>query len=158
MKSRIVYIDFLKAFAIFLVIWGHIIGSWGYACINVFTHDFIYSFHMPLFAIISGYFFNSNAFWRDFFTKKTMQLFWPLVSWSIIVFGLIPFVQNSYVSFTGGEPVHLFAMQRNVFYNVIDWGWWFLRALYLCFISALSLLSYQLMFASIDLSQHCLYL
>ena len=58
MKKRIYELDNLKAILIFLVVLGHLLIS--------FTHDtcetakylssFIYSFHMPLFIIISGYF------------------------------------------------------------------------------------------------------
>lgn len=58
-KKRIVFLDVLKAIAIFLVVWGHSMQNfttdklyWEYdACIQV-----IYSFHMPLFMMISGFF------------------------------------------------------------------------------------------------------
>lgn len=60
-KHRILYWDVIKAFAIFLVVWGH--------SMQFLTHDgfvwsspinsFIVTFHMPLFMVVSGYFATS---------------------------------------------------------------------------------------------------
>ena len=56
--KRIAYIDITKAFAIFTVVLGHVL-QWTtagdpYHCSAPFI--FIYSFHMPLFMLLSGYF------------------------------------------------------------------------------------------------------
>ena len=50
-KRRIEYIDIAKGIAIILMIMGHVCsyGSW--------KRNIIYSFHMPLFIIVSGMFF-----------------------------------------------------------------------------------------------------
>ena len=59
---RIEWLDSLKGFAIFLVVVGHVIL--GYIRAETFTehqwslqfiYDVIYSFHMPLFFLISGF-------------------------------------------------------------------------------------------------------
>ena len=54
-KNRIAYIDVAKGIGIILVVCGHVIGegekSFKYSNI---LHDYIYSFHMALFFIISG--------------------------------------------------------------------------------------------------------
>lgn len=59
---RIEWLDSLKGFAIFLVVVGHVVL--GYIRAGTFpehqwslqlTHDLIYSFHMPLFFLISGF-------------------------------------------------------------------------------------------------------
>ena len=65
--------DVLKLFAIFLVVWGHCIQ-------NLHSGDFysepvykiIYSFHMPLFMVISGFFSKSAMSFSGlaFFNKK----------------------------------------------------------------------------------------
>lgn len=59
MKERhhIVSFDYLKGIAIFLVVWTHCIQ---YICGQTFDNPFYalaYTFHMPLFMIISGYLF-----------------------------------------------------------------------------------------------------
>lgn len=49
--------DFIKGFLIFLVVWGHVIQFFytGNSLENPIL-IWIYSFHMPLFIFISGYF------------------------------------------------------------------------------------------------------
>lgn len=79
-KTRIKAFDVLKLFAIFLVLWGH--------CIQYFTsgnpidkpvYVYIYSFHMPLFMMISGYFASSSISLpiKELLKKKTIQLLLP---------------------------------------------------------------------------------
>ena len=67
---RIEWLDSLKGFAIFLVVVGHVIL--GYIRAETFTeyqwslqfvYDVIYSFHMPLFFIISGFLYKLT--WRQ---------------------------------------------------------------------------------------------
>lgn len=54
---RLLSFDYLKFFAIFLVVWGHCIEQLCSAdSIEDSAYRFIYSFHMPLFMMISGYF------------------------------------------------------------------------------------------------------
>lgn len=55
MRQRIVWIDELKAFAIILVVMGHVLISRFLPQFTVW-HDVIYSFHMPLFMFLSGLF------------------------------------------------------------------------------------------------------
>lgn len=70
-KGREVWLDGLKGFGILLVILGHVLS--GYLDAWTFPEAFfsfypvrtwIYSFHMPLFFLISGYTF-TLAYWRD---------------------------------------------------------------------------------------------
>lgn len=56
--ERIESLDIAKGMAIILMVAGH-------ACIEggrftLWLHDFIYTFHMPFFMIVSGYLYNSN--------------------------------------------------------------------------------------------------
>lgn len=61
MQNRIIYIDAIKAVLMFLVIWGHVIQ---YTNIKENLDNdiaaFIYSFHMPMFMMMSGMFFNKQ--------------------------------------------------------------------------------------------------
>ena len=74
MKERILYFDALKGFAILLVVMGHVI-AWNFSDRSTLVIDsdssdnvrraaivftWIYSFHMPLFFMVSGYFSYKN--------------------------------------------------------------------------------------------------
>ena len=65
-RKRITWIDAARGLAILLVIVGHTTVS------DSFTHNIIFSFHIPLFFILSGYNFKPSNSWADFFyrTKK----------------------------------------------------------------------------------------
>ena len=61
-ENRIFYVDALKCFAIFLVVYGHTL-QW--TCPGDPYYDdpifsFIYAFHMPLFMTISGMFIGKS--------------------------------------------------------------------------------------------------
>lgn len=80
--------DALKFFAIFLVLWGHAIQH----LVSTEYYDepiyrIIYSFHMPLFMTIVGYFStnsNGNSI-RSTLMKKFRQLLLPAC-----IFGIMP--------------------------------------------------------------------
>ena len=61
--NRDLTIDSLKGFLILLVIFGHLLGS--LKCLEnkecQAIWNFIYTFHMPLFVLISGYFSNKQT-------------------------------------------------------------------------------------------------
>lgn len=50
--NRILWLDALKCFAMFLVIWGHVIQYGVTDYLENDIHIGIYSFHMPLFMMI----------------------------------------------------------------------------------------------------------
>ena len=58
MKTRQIAPDFVKGIAIVLMVYGHLtmVGSW--ASWRNHAAAWIYSFHMPLFLMISGMFFS----------------------------------------------------------------------------------------------------
>lgn len=66
--------NILSALGIILVVGGHS----GIEFIPWFTP---YSFHMPLFIFISGYFFH-NYPWKEFLWKKVKHLLLPLLLWN----------------------------------------------------------------------------
>lgn len=85
-NTRIVWIDLLKLFAIFQVCMGHCIqgmleGEPRYE----FMYRFIYSFHMPLFMAIVGFFAESGiSDFIEYQKKKFRQLILPSLSFTII--------------------------------------------------------------------------
>ena len=88
------YLDILKAVTILFVVIGHAIQygggmenlSGGYFLYNpVFI--FIYSFHMPLFMLVSGYLFAfscKNKSWVQLLIAKVKQILIPLFCWSCV--------------------------------------------------------------------------
>lgn len=86
--DRILYLDLVKLFTIYLVILGHVIAM----MINGYTvgerlFTFICSFHMPLFMLLSGYFTNGSALKKPFgvfLITKTKQLLLPAATCAAI--------------------------------------------------------------------------
>lgn len=99
-KNRVPFIDMLKGIAVLLVIIGHTIENGlgaGYTEPEIFynnpVHIFIYSFHMPLFMLISGYLFSVSMGKhpsRMNFINRIRSLVVPNVSWctTILIIGL----------------------------------------------------------------------
>lgn len=91
MKARFLHIDKLKGFAIFLVVFGHLIQRYTYDSISNPCFEIIYSFHMPLFFFLSGFIANKTTLIADissyvtFLKKKTITLLLPFFTWSILV-------------------------------------------------------------------------
>lgn len=129
LKKRIAFLDVLKAFAIFLVVWGHSLQNltadrsyWEYdACVQV-----IYSFHMPLFMMISGFFSVSllkRELW-DVIKKQFVRLIVPSITWHIGVSILLFVVGTIATSNIDWDKLYSIALASlSVF--------WFLKALFL---------------------------
>lgn len=99
-KTRKYYenVDILRGFAILLVVLGHAL-----AVDNILTsdskwcnavHDFIYSFHMPLFFIISGFCYVQPESYGKFFLRKCRYLLIPY-----IVFNLVTMIMQRLLPF-----------------------------------------------------------
>ncbi|GEO70622.1 acyltransferase family protein [Levilactobacillus acidifarinae] len=90
-KGRIKWVDAAKGMAILLVVYGHALeGTHANIQFNnlayEYQHGLIYSFHMPLFFLLSGYFINS---WLHrpagvAIKQKVVSLLVPYVVWSIL--------------------------------------------------------------------------
>lgn len=84
--KRIYSLDFVKLVAIYLVLWGHCIQS---LIPEVGSGEgkpvflYIYSFHMSLFMIISGYFAVNieGETLKKLIVSKFRQLIIPCISW-----------------------------------------------------------------------------
>lgn len=85
-EKRNIFLDVLKGVAIFLMLWGHciqycIVGS-GLDFWDNGVFKFIYSFHMPLFMLVSGFlFFYSciNRSLNDLLKHRTQALLQPII-------------------------------------------------------------------------------
>ena len=102
MKERLLYLDSIKGFAIFLMVLGHAI-AWSFTDYSsVLTIDsshtqqelnagyvwqFIYSFHMALFFLVSGYLsyrVGGGNFWKDL-KKKSLRLLVPYFATGFLI-------------------------------------------------------------------------
>ena len=81
-NEHITWIDIAKGMAIFLVVFGHLLYQAPYPIIN----KIIYSFHMPLFFIISGFLFHYSSKLTLFenVRKKFLRLIVPTFFFMII--------------------------------------------------------------------------
>ena len=85
--DRIGWIDALKLVTIYFVVWGHVILFMGLPSDEVYTDSvycFIYSFHMPLFMMISGFFATAIIRKEGNIKKKFMQLIVPCITLFVI--------------------------------------------------------------------------
>jgi fucose 4-O-acetylase-like acetyltransferase len=120
--GRITWIDATKGYAIWLVVFGHVLGgaiargwlSGADGNAPKLIYDYIYSFHMPLFFIISGALGIKGI--RDdprrAIVSRAGSIAWPYVFWGIVSILLLPMISqftlnpvhdlNFYEAFKGG--------------------------------------------------------
>lgn len=112
--QRIAYLDIAKCLAIYLVCLGHTHPSY---------NGLIYSFHMPLFMMMSGFFSEHSlkSSFLPFIKKKTLNLILPT-----LLVGLVSCV------------IHLFFRGWNIKFFLIEmYGCaWFLKCLFFCYLVA----------------------
>lgn len=147
-------IDIIKGIGIILMVVGHS-GAPDY------VHDFIYTFHMPLFFIASGWFFSERSLddVRGFAVRKIKGIYLPYWKWCIIflllhnVFYSIGVINSAYGAYNGSVShwysvrdvvVHAadFTFRMNGYDGYLLGAYWFMRSLLwgsllLCFFSAL---------------------
>ncbi len=137
-RQRVVWIDTLKGFGIFLVFLGHT------TLINKNVDHYIFSFHMPLFFFISGVLFKTDASgkYNQFILKELKTRMMPYLAFGLLTYliWLLFFLLRKYVIYQGSA-----ALPESLFYkplvgmlygNGID-GWmthnvilWFLACLF----------------------------
>lgn len=131
-KKRDPMISIAKAIGIILMVVGHVYDkeSWG-------VH-FIYMFHMPLFFVLSGYFFKAPQNFTQllkFTKKKIIGLYLPYLLWTI----LFVFLHNFLLKFGIGEQTYSWnsaigSVCRSALTFVttekVLVGFWFLKALF----------------------------
>lgn len=146
-------LDVLKGIGIILMVVGH---SGPPECLN----DLIYTFHMPLFFIASGWFFREQNLedCRGFALRKIKNIYWPYLKWCFIflllhnVFYSIGVLNSSYGA--DGTVSHFYNIKEfvanafNFTFRMTSYegyllgAYWFVRSLLwgcllLCFCSVL---------------------
>lgn len=125
--KRIDFIDSLKGLTILFVLWGHSIQYLrdGIDYIHNPVFEFLYAFHMPMFFLISGFFFNSalKLNFKAFIKKKILQLLLPCFTWALIFVILHLIFSNS---------VDLIRDLKMII-NPVMWPFWFLKELFISY-------------------------
>ena len=128
MKQRIVWIDWAKAFLIYLMVVGH--------CFPVaWENQLIYAFHMPAFFIISGYLYHEHKWWKTVKSFLIPIIFFSCINFAIYVvpklmkgtFSTANLASRVFVPFWGGNVT---IPEDQVIYCFP--GVWFIIALLLC--------------------------
>jgi polysaccharide biosynthesis protein PslL len=122
-SRRIVYLDIAKGIGILLVVMAHN----DLAAVSLFLYRFIYSFHMPLFFFLSGYFLNTSAPFLNFLWKRFNTILKPYLFTILLIY--ITSVSFSNMSFKTALGRMGKAMYASGLY--IDWvQLWFLPSLF----------------------------
>ncbi|MBQ6786901.1 MAG: acyltransferase [Lachnospiraceae bacterium] len=142
-KNRELLPDVLRGFAIFLVVFGHCIQEGNGIEFRTNTmyfsdkvYQFIYSFHMPLFMMISGYFawdsmerVNGTGEKWKLLGKRCAVLVMPILGWTCFEHICIWLEQGrAYVAFWS-IPLFIKYFSLRLLSNV-----WFLWAVFWCFL------------------------
>lgn len=133
--TRNPFLDILKAYAIILVVWGHCIqygAGQAYGDNNLYYENVvfqtIYSFHMPLFILISGFLFGFSIKkgWIECIHKKFHTLLVPSFVWAILFFAIA--LGEKLVC---NEPITLWASVKGYLMYAL-FSFWFLWAIFGC--------------------------
>ena len=87
MKKRLNYIDIAKCIAIICIVLGHTVG---YSTHLVPLRNFLYSFHVALFFMISGFLFKVDKKPFEFIKNKFIRIMIPYFIWGLLF--LIPYM------------------------------------------------------------------
>lgn len=122
----------LSALTIVMIVAGHV----GYDIMTVGGLFPYYSFHVPLFLFISGYFYREEEEDRPLFyvKKKAKRLLLPYFIWNL-VYGLIAWALRAFGGFTMGEAVSLKTLFLDPFLHgyqfLYNFAAWFVPVLFL---------------------------
>lgn len=147
-------LDIIKGIGIILMVVGHS-GAPDY------VRDIIYTFHMPLFFIASGWFFSERNLEdsKNFAVRKTRSIYFPYWKWCFVflllhnVFYSVGVLNSSYGALNGSVShlyeikdmiVHMadFTFRMTGYESFLLGAYWFVRSLFmgsllLCFASVL---------------------
>lgn len=130
-KQRVQWIDIARAMAMFLVFFGHLGDSW-FPALNPIIQA-IYTFHMPLFFVLSGLFFKPAVELAGLLKKRARTLLIPYYVFS--VFALVaPVVKllhpSLYTSAGKSAKVNPLGSIASIIFAQGNAGLWFLWSLF----------------------------
>ncbi len=136
MKTRQLAPDFIKGLAIILMVYGHLtmVGTW--ASWQNDATGWIYSFHMPLFLMISGMFFSggSDPFWK--MKKLLLRIGVPYVLFISLYLVGLKLIQFVGIPTSNAPPGSVSEFVETILLHPRG-GYWFLHSLLLIQLSLL---------------------
>ena len=111
MKERDYSVDVARGIACLLVVIGHVIKD-NSDLIPKFLHSWIYSFHMPLFFVISGYVMKKNDSFFEFIKKRAKRLLYPYLALSFVVY-VIDVLMQMVIGVLTGKKLDLHKLIAN---------------------------------------------
>lgn len=123
MSRRIEYLDIARGIGILLVVLGHN----DFESVSSFFHQVIYSFHIPLFFFLSGYFINTSIPFLEYFKRRFHSVLKPyLFTIFLIYFTSVSFEKMGFQTAIGRIIKSLYGTGY-----YIDWvALWFLPHLF----------------------------
>lgn len=131
-KTYNVTLGILSALAITMIVAGHA----GYDILTVGGLFPYYSFHVPLFLFISGYFYREEEERAPllYLKKKAKRLLVPYFAWNL-VYGLLAWGLRAFGGFSMGEPISLKSLFLDPFLNgyqfIYNFAAWFVPVLFI---------------------------
>lgn len=122
----------LSALAILMIVAGH----QGYDILTVGGLFPYYSFHVPLFMFISGYFYRDEEEGQplSYLKKKAKRLLLPYFIWNV-AYGILAAVMRNFGGFAMGEAVSLKTLFVTPFLNgyqfILNYAAWFVPVLFI---------------------------
>ncbi len=122
----------LSALAILMIVAGH----QGYDILTVGGLFPYYSFHVPLFMFISGYFYRDEEEGQplSYLKKKAKRLLLPYFIWNV-VYGILAAVMRNFGGFAMGEAVSLKTLFVTPFLDgyqfILNYAAWFVPVLFI---------------------------
>lgn len=112
-SHRIIYIDIARGLGILLVVLGHS----DLALVSPYLHQLVYSFHVPLFFFLSGYFFDPGAHFSKFLRKRFRSILQPYLFTILLIF----LASISFTNLGLGTAIGRFAKSM---YASTEYIWW----------------------------------
>jgi fucose 4-O-acetylase-like acetyltransferase len=131
MKDRIQSLDAIKAFAIFLVVFGHMLQKCVEDVDDNYLFKLIYSFHMPLFIFISGFVsYRKDGLKDKYLINKFIGLLIPYFSWILVLIFISSF--NNTFDFKDKLIQYLLYPDNGLWFLWVLF--WMQCVLYICFV------------------------
>lgn len=128
MTRRLTEPDFLKGICIILMVYGHVTYIGGLVKVQQSINGFIYTFHMPILLMVSGFFFDYTGQFAKRLERIFRRICVPYICFiTLYLIGLI-LVQKIGIQTSNKPPASSLSFIKTIFINPIG-GYWFLHSL-----------------------------